>query len=307
MTGAKPGIRWFLAFWLFILSAVAFLDRVNISVAGASIASAYHLTNVQLGTVFSALLWGYALFQTLGGRLADRFGPRRVLAMGVIWWGVFTALTAAVPGNIERPLILFVAVRFLLGAGEAVVYPASNQFVSRWIPSQERGIANGWIFAGVGAGAGLSPPLITFLMLHYGWRVVFCMRATWAFCRSRLVSLRARFSCRTPTRIGRRTGFHPLRPDDRGAQSQARPLDESFHQQRRSRRDSELFLLWVRRLDFLQLVLHLFGPSTWAQPEGQRSLRDASLSRDGCRLHDWIDQRSDHAFSWSALRTLHFR
>jgi len=174
MTGAKPGrIHWFLTFWLFILSAVAFLDRVNISVAGASIASAYHLTNVQLGTVFSALLWGYALFQTLGGRLADRFGPRRVLTMGVIWWGVFTALTAAVPGNIERPLILFVAVRFLLGAGEAVVYPASNQFVSRWIPSQERGIANGWIFAGVGAGAGLSPPLITFLMLHYGWRASF--------------------------------------------------------------------------------------------------------------------------------------
>src|SRR5712691_13112329 len=91
MTGEKPGsFRWFLVFWLFILSAVAFLDRVNISVAGASIASAYHLTNVQLGTVFSALLWGYALFQTLGGRLADRFGPRRVLTMGVIWWGVFT-------------------------------------------------------------------------------------------------------------------------------------------------------------------------------------------------------------------------
>src|SRR5438270_13353709 len=174
MTGAKPGyFRWLLIFWLFILSAVAFLDRVNISIAGASIASAYHLTNIQLGTVFSALLWGYALFQTLGGRLADRFGPRRVLTMGVIWWGVFTAMTAAVPASISRALILFVAIRFLLGAGEAVVYPASNQFVARWIPSQERGIANGWIFAGVGAGAGLSPPLITFLMLHYGWRTSF--------------------------------------------------------------------------------------------------------------------------------------
>src|SRR5947209_10160792 len=178
MTGAKPGyFRWFLIFWLFILSAVAFLDRVNISIAGASIASAYHLTNIQLGTVFSALLWGYALFQTLGGRLADRFGPRRVLTMGVIWWGVFTAMTAAVPASISRALILFVAIRFLLGAGEAVVYPASNQFVARWIPSQERGIANGWIFAGVGAAAGLSPPLITFLMLHYGWRASFRVSA----------------------------------------------------------------------------------------------------------------------------------
>src|SRR5205823_14263612 len=139
MTGAKPGyFRWVLIFWLFILSAVAFLDRVNISIAGGSIASAYHLTNLQFGTVFSALLWGYALFQKLGGRLADRFGPRRVLTMGVIWWGVFTAMTAAVPASMSRALILFVAIRSLLGAGKAVVYPASTAFVARWIPSLER-------------------------------------------------------------------------------------------------------------------------------------------------------------------------
>jgi ACS family glucarate transporter-like MFS transporter len=166
-------VRWFLIFWLFVLSAVAFLDRVNISIAGSSIASEYHLSNVELGWVFSSFLAGYALFQTLGGRLADRFGPRRVLAAGVVWWGVFTALTAAVPRGIAGALLLFVSIRFLFGAGEAVVYPASNQFVSRWIPTQERGIANGWIFAGVGAGAGLSPPLITFIMLHYGWRASF--------------------------------------------------------------------------------------------------------------------------------------
>jgi ACS family glucarate transporter-like MFS transporter len=75
--------------------------------------------------------------------------------------------------DIRGALVLFIAIRFLLGAGEAVVYPASNQFVARWIPAQERGVANGWIFAGVGAGAGLSPPLITYFMLHYGWRSSF--------------------------------------------------------------------------------------------------------------------------------------
>src|SRR6202049_3439279 len=174
MTGSNTShVRWFLIFWLFMLSAVAFLDRVNISIAGSSLAAAYHLSNVQLGWVFSAFLAGYALFQTPGGRLADRLGPRRVLAAGVIWWGVFTALTASVPSGITGALWLFVSARFLLGAGEAVMYPASNQFVSRWIPVQERGIANGWIFAGVGAGAGLSPPLITYAMLHYGWRTSF--------------------------------------------------------------------------------------------------------------------------------------
>jgi ACS family glucarate transporter-like MFS transporter len=169
----RTHVRWSLIFWLFILSAVAFLDRVNISIAGGSLATAYHLSNVQLGWVFSSFLAGYALFQTPGGRLADRLGPRRVLAGGVIWWGIFTALTASVPSNIVGALWLFVSARFLLGAGEAVMFPASNQFVARWIPVQERGIANGWIFAGVGAGAGLSPPLITYIMLHYGWRASF--------------------------------------------------------------------------------------------------------------------------------------
>jgi MFS transporter, ACS family, glucarate transporter len=166
-------VRWFLVCWLFILSAVSYLDRVNISVAGRSIAEEYGLSNVQLGYVFSAMLIGYALFQTAGGRLADRFGPRRVLTAGVVWWGVFTGLTALVPSAIRGALFLFIAIRFLLGAGEAVVFPSSNQFVARWIPAHERGVANGWIFAGVGAGAGLSPPLITYFMLHYGWRASF--------------------------------------------------------------------------------------------------------------------------------------
>ena len=185
-------VRWLLVFWLFVLSAVSYLDRVNLSIAGGSIVDAYHLTDVQLGKVFSALVAGYALFQTVGGYLADRFGPRRVLTAGVVWWGIFTALTALVPADIGGALFLFVVVRFLLGAGEAVIYPAANQFIARWIPMRERGIANGWIFAGVGAGAGLTPPLITYLMIHHGWRssfwvcaiVGFLAGAVW-FCAAR--------------------------------------------------------------------------------------------------------------------------
>lgn len=170
-------VRWFLIFGLFILSAVAYLDRVNISIAGTSIAAEYHLSQIQLGWIFSTFLWGYAIFQTPGGWLADRFGPRRVLTAGVLWWGIFTALTAAVSTKIAFAVLFLAAVRFLLGTGEAIVYPASNQFVSRWIPSSERGIANGLIFAGVGMGAGVTPALITYVMVHYGWRSSFWMSA----------------------------------------------------------------------------------------------------------------------------------
>src|ERR1700731_2887218 len=193
MTGARMSrVRWFLVFWLFILSAVSYLDRVNISIASGSVADAYHLNDVQLGKVFSAMLVGYALFQTVGGRLADRFGPRRVLAGGVAWGGIFTALTALVPANIAGAVLVFVAVRFLLGAGEAVIYPSANQFIARWIPIAERGITNGWIFAGGGAGAGLTPLIVTYIMVHYGWRssfwvcsiIGFAAGAVW-FCIAR--------------------------------------------------------------------------------------------------------------------------
>ncbi len=174
---ATSSVRWFLVGWLFVLSAVAFLDRVNLSVAGSSLANEYRLTDVQLGFLSTVFLLGYALFQTPSGWLSDRFGPRRVLSGGVLWWGVFTALTAAVPVTLAKPILLLIAIRFLLGAGEAVMYPASNQFVARWIPTQERGLANGWIFAGVGAGSGMSPSLVSYIMVHHGWRSSFWLCA----------------------------------------------------------------------------------------------------------------------------------
>jgi ACS family glucarate transporter-like MFS transporter len=70
-----------------------------------------------------------------------------------------------------------IVIRFCLGAGEAVLYPASNQFVERWFPRDERGRANGIIFAGVGLGAGMTPPLITAIMISYGWRAPFWLCA----------------------------------------------------------------------------------------------------------------------------------
>jgi len=166
-------VRWSLIFCLFILGAVSFLDRVNISVAGAELAVEYHLSQVQLGSVFSAFLIGYALFQTPGGWLADKLGPRYVLTIGVVWWGIFTALTASLSSHIAGALSWLIVIRLLLGAGEAIIYPASNRFVSQWIPSHERGLANGLIFAGVGAGTAAAPLFVTYLMLHYGWRSSF--------------------------------------------------------------------------------------------------------------------------------------
>jgi ACS family glucarate transporter-like MFS transporter len=173
----RSGVRFVLAFWLFVLSGVAYLDRTNLSIAGLQIGAEYGLGNQRLGWIFSAFLIGYAAFQLPAGWLAARFGPRRVLTLGVLWWGVATALTALMPSGIAHAVLVLLAIRFALGAGEAVIYPAANQFVAGWVPVQERGIVNGLIFAGVGAGSGLTPPLLNWLITQHGWRTAFWFSA----------------------------------------------------------------------------------------------------------------------------------
>ena len=170
-------MRWLVIIWVFVISAVAYLDRVNVSIAGRQIANEFHLDNVRLGWIFSAFVFGYALAQTPGGRLADRLGPRWTITAGVIWWSVFTISITLLTPNIAGALWALMGARFLLGIGEAVVYPASNRLVAAWIPSAERGLANGLIFAGVGFGAAVAPPLVERLMTTYGWRSAFWVSA----------------------------------------------------------------------------------------------------------------------------------
>jgi MFS transporter, ACS family, glucarate transporter len=171
---ANPShFRWLLVVWIAVIGAISYLDRVNISIAGHIISQDFHLTNPQLGWVFSAFTVGYMLCQIPGGWLVDRFGPRKILTFGAIWWAVFTSLTASIPEGIAGALLMFCSVRFLLGIGESVMYPSSNRWLANWVPKAERGLANGIIFAGVGAGAAFTPPIIATIMVRYGWRSSF--------------------------------------------------------------------------------------------------------------------------------------
>ena len=97
-TGPRQ-IRSLLVVWLFVLSAIAFLDRTNISIAALTLRDELKIDDIHLGWIFSSFLVGYAAFQVVGGWLAWRFGPRLVLTAGVVWWGIFSALTTiAGPG-----------------------------------------------------------------------------------------------------------------------------------------------------------------------------------------------------------------
>lgn len=165
--------RWVVVFWTFVIAAVSYLDRNNIAMAASSIQREYGLDNLQLGAIFSAFILGYALTQPLAGRIADRFGPSRVIGAAILWWSIFTALLPAIPVGITGAFILIISVRLLLGIGEATIFPASNRLVANWIPTRERGLANGIIFAGVGLGGAIAPPLITFIMIRHSWRWAF--------------------------------------------------------------------------------------------------------------------------------------
>jgi ACS family glucarate transporter-like MFS transporter len=176
-TGQAGNRRWVVVFCTFVIAAVSYLDRNNISIAASSVQKEFGLSNVQLGAVFSAFITGYALTQPLAGRIADRFGASRAIAAAIVWWSVFTSILPAIPVGIPGAMAVILAVRFLLGVGEAIIFPASNRLVASWIPSRERGLANGLIFAGVGVGGGVAPPLITFIMLNHSWRWAFWLCA----------------------------------------------------------------------------------------------------------------------------------
>jgi ACS family glucarate transporter-like MFS transporter len=176
-------LRWVLISFIFVMTAIAYIARVNMSVAGGAVRAEYGWTNAELGWILSALIFGYAIFQVPGGRLADRYGPRIVITVGVLFWSFFTILTAFVPAGVAYSFPMMILVRALVGAGEAVVYPASNRLVADWIPTSERGVANGFGLSGAGFGSAITPPLITFLTLNLGWK--------WSFHISALIGIAA--------------------------------------------------------------------------------------------------------------------
>ena len=165
MAALKNVGPWGMVALLSATATVSYLARVNLSVAGALLMSDFGLTQAQMGRVFSAFLLGYALFQVPSGMLADRLGARRVLGVAALVWAGSTALTAAVGG-----LAALVAARFLLGIGEAPTFPAAGKAISRWIPPAAQARANGVVLASIGLGSALAPPLLTAMMLRWGWR-----------------------------------------------------------------------------------------------------------------------------------------
>jgi ACS family glucarate transporter-like MFS transporter len=167
---------------LFLASFVAYVLRTNMSIAGESMSAELGLSRLQLGVVLAAFAWGYAIFQFPGGVLGDRLGGRKALTWMAIVWAVLNLLVGFVPSAAATsPLVALVslaALRFLMGAAQAPLYPVTGGGTTcAWFPVSGWALPNGMSNAGLTLGSAATGPLIVWLIASTGWRRSFMLTA----------------------------------------------------------------------------------------------------------------------------------
>ena len=170
---ASPKVRGIqrTALAMLVLSgSINTIDRAALSVANPLIREDMHLSIAQMGLLLSAFLWAYAFAQLPTGALIDRLGPRRLLAIGLAVWS-----TAQLVCGLVTSAAQFAVARVLLGIGEAPNFPAGGRVVRDWFHLRQRGMATGVFNSASYIGTGIAAPLLTLLMLSFGWRWMFAI------------------------------------------------------------------------------------------------------------------------------------
>ena len=175
-------VRWNICALLTIASFVAYLLRTNMSIAGGPMAADLGLTPVQLGLVLGSFAWGYALFQFPGGVIGDRIGARRALAGMAVLWGVLNLLVGLMPASAALSttavLLLLLALRFLMGAAQAPLFPViGGGTTCNWFPISGWALPNSLQNAGLTFGSAATGVVIAALTQRYGWRQSFLLTA----------------------------------------------------------------------------------------------------------------------------------
>jgi ACS family glucarate transporter-like MFS transporter len=186
-----PGSRS-IVLLLTALSLMSYLLRTNISVAAKLMMPELGLDEAGMGRVFSAFLVGYTVFQVPWGVAGDRWGVRLPLTLSALLCGAATLATGLVPA--AGALALLLAVRFLLGFGEAAMYPLAARAVSLWVPMPDRAFAYSLVIAGSTVGAAAAGPLVAWVMVRAGWRESFYLTSAVAFLLAGLWYAAARSS-----------------------------------------------------------------------------------------------------------------
>jgi len=162
--------KWAITGLLSLGMVIANLDRLNLSVVLAveDFKKTFQLTDVDRGMLNSSFFWVYALMQVPAGWVVDRFGVKYPYAIGFVFWCVVSAAT-----GMARAIPQILALRILLGVGEAVVQPASFRWIRLHFVEKERGLAIGVYLLGTKVGPAIGAPLTAALIAAFNWRTMF--------------------------------------------------------------------------------------------------------------------------------------
>ena len=166
---------------LMIAASAGYICRVAITVVAPAIMQEFSLTQAQMGTVFSAFLLGYTMFQVPSGTLADRMSPRRFFLVLCFGFALLTILTAAVGWWIFRIGLIIPQlwlIRAALGVIAAPTYPTSGRTIAVTIPVRLQARANSLVLASVGIGSAITPLLLAPISKQYGWRIALFVAAS---------------------------------------------------------------------------------------------------------------------------------
>lgn len=153
---------------IFITVVINYLDRSNISVAAFEMRKELGISTIQMGYLFSAFGWFYALLQIPGGILADKIKSRVLYTFILAFWSIATLLQ-----GIVNSFIILLGLRASIGVFEAPSYPINNLVVTRWFPESERASAISIYTSGQFLGLAFLMPVLTYTQSHLGWRGLF--------------------------------------------------------------------------------------------------------------------------------------
>ena len=165
-------VRWKIFLYLFGYGFIAYFQARTISVAGERMMPELGITQLQLSWIETAFLVGYAGMQFPGGLMGQRLGARLMFVLIGLAGFAATFATPLAPLVLTGTALLaaLCALQFLLGCSQGPIFPVSAGVFEAWFPSHQWPLAQGWQTMGLGLGAAATPPVISWLMVHYGWQ-----------------------------------------------------------------------------------------------------------------------------------------
>jgi ACS family hexuronate transporter-like MFS transporter len=161
-------LRWVIISLIAIATVVNYIDRNALAVMWPSISAELGLDKNDYALVISFFMVGYAIGQSLFGKIFDLIGIRLGFVLAIVVWSISIMLHAA-----ARTVTGFGLARFGLGIGEAGNWPGATKSNAEWFPIHERALAQGIFNSGAALGGVVSAPIIALLYIQFGWQGTF--------------------------------------------------------------------------------------------------------------------------------------